>query len=177
MQHSTLGESSVNHRPLHVSPILGITLADDDDIERHPERAERSTQTHHLGVSIMEATLHDQEVEVAVRACIAASMRTEEHNLDRIGSDGRQRLACRLNDILRNHGDTVAKLPGGLTFGLVRIAVEMGIERDRDRFMLSVAVGRSDAWASVRTLPARVASADIWSRYARTTRSLAAARS
>ena len=113
MQNSTLGEGSMDHRSLHAFPILGVALADDDDIERHPERAERSTETHHLGVSVLEVALHDEEVEVTVRTCIAAGTRAEEHDLDRIGSDGRQRLGRRLDDILRNHRDTVAKLPGG----------------------------------------------------------------
>lgn len=39
MQHSTLGQRGMHHRPLHGSPVLGVALADDDHIERHPERA------------------------------------------------------------------------------------------------------------------------------------------
>ena len=120
MQHSTLGESGVHHRPLHASPIIGVALAYDNDVERHPERAESSTETHHLGVAILGVALHDQKVEVAVRAGVTAGTRAEEHDLDRIGSDGRQRLACGLNDLLRNHDDTVAKLPGGFATGPAR---------------------------------------------------------
>jgi hypothetical protein len=121
MQHSTLGESGMNHRPFHVSPILDVALAYDDDIERHSQRAKCSTQAHHLGVSVLWIALNDQEVEVAVRAGVAAGTRAKEHDPDRISGDGRQRLACRINDILRNHDDTVAKPPGGPALGLVRL--------------------------------------------------------
>jgi hypothetical protein len=117
MQHATLGQRGVHHRPLYASPILGVALADDEDIERHPERAERSTETYHLGVPVLRVALYDQEVEVAVGAGVTAGTRTEEHDLDRIGSDGRQGLACGLDDLLRNHDDTVAKLPGGFALG------------------------------------------------------------
>jgi len=111
MQHSTLGERGVYHRPFHASPILGVALANDDNIERHPERTEGSTETHHLGVLVLRIALHDQEVEVAVRAGVTAGTRAEEHDLDRIGGDGRQGPARSLYDLLRNHDDTVAKLP------------------------------------------------------------------
>ncbi len=111
MQHSTLGERGVHHRPLHASPILGVALAYNDDIERHPERAKSPTKTHHLGVPVVRIALHDQEVEVAVRAGVAAGTRAEEHDLDRIGGNSRQGLACGLYNLLRNHDDTVAKLP------------------------------------------------------------------
>jgi len=36
MQHSTLGERGMHHRPLHAFPILDVALAYDNDIERHP---------------------------------------------------------------------------------------------------------------------------------------------
>jgi hypothetical protein len=72
MQHSTLGESGVNHRALYASPILGVALAYDENVERHPERAERSTETHHLGVPILGLALHDEEVEIAVRTSVTA---------------------------------------------------------------------------------------------------------
>jgi len=114
MKHSTLGESGVDHRALYPSPILGVVLAYDQDIERHPEWAERSTETDHLGVSVLRPALHDEEVEVAVRTSVTASTRAKEHDLDRIGSDSDQSPACHLDDLLRNHDDTVAKLPGGL---------------------------------------------------------------
>jgi hypothetical protein len=114
MQYSTLGECSVHHRPLHAPPIIGVALAYDDDIERHSERPECSAETHHLGVPILGVALDDQEIEVAVRAGVPAGTRTKEHDLDRIGSDGHQGLACGLDDLLWNHDDTVAKPSGGL---------------------------------------------------------------
>jgi hypothetical protein len=117
MQHATLGQRGVHHRSLYASPILSVALAYDEDIERHPERAERSTETYHLGVPVLRVALYDQEVEVAVGASVTAGTRAEEHDLDRIGSDGRQGLACGLDDLLRNHDDTVAKLPGGFALG------------------------------------------------------------
>jgi hypothetical protein len=90
MQHSTLGKSGVHYRPLHAPPILGVTLAYDENVERHPERTERSTETHHLGVPILWLALHDEEVEIAVRTSVTARTRAEEHDLDRIGSDSGQ---------------------------------------------------------------------------------------
>lgn len=104
----------MNHRPLYAAPILGVALAYNDDIERHPERAERSTKTHHLGVSILRFALDNHKVEIAIWAGVTARTRAEEHDLDRIGSDGRQGLACGLDDVLLNHAETVAKLPGRL---------------------------------------------------------------
>lgn len=72
------------------------------------------TETHHLGVSILRLALHDEEVEIAVRTSVTTRTRAKEHDLDRIGSDSGQGPACHLYDLLRNHDDTVAKLPGGL---------------------------------------------------------------
>lgn len=117
MQHSTLGERGVHHRPLHVPPIIGVALAYDDDIEGHPERPECSSETHHLGVPVLRIALDDQEVEVAVGAGITAGMRTKEHDLDRIGGDGRQGLAGGLYDLLWNHDNTVAKPSGRFALG------------------------------------------------------------
>lgn len=78
MQHSALGQRRVDHRPLHAFPILGVALADDDNVKRHPERTERSTYTHHLSVPVRRVALYDQEAEVAVRSSVTASMRTKE---------------------------------------------------------------------------------------------------
>src|SRR5580700_6206878 len=100
MQHSTLGERSVHHRPLHAPPIIGVALAYDDDIERHPERPECSTETHHLSMPVLRVALNDQEVEVAVGARVTAGARAKEHNFDRIGGNGHQGLACGLYDLL-----------------------------------------------------------------------------
>jgi hypothetical protein len=114
MKQSTLGESGVNHRPLHAAPILGVALAYNDDIERHPERTERSSETHHLGVPVLRLALDNHKVEIAIRTSVTARTRAEEHDLDRIGSDGCQSLACGLDDVLLNHAETVARLSGRL---------------------------------------------------------------
>jgi hypothetical protein len=109
MQHSTLGQRSVHHCPLHSPPILRVALADDDYIERPTEWAKRATQTHHLGMTVARVALYYEEIEVAVRAGIAARLRAKQHDFDRIVSYSSQRLARSLNDFMGNHGDTVAK--------------------------------------------------------------------
>jgi hypothetical protein len=57
-------------------------------------------------VPILGLALHDEEVEIAVRTSVTARTLAEEHDLDRIGSKSGQGLACRLDDLLRNHDDT-----------------------------------------------------------------------
>jgi preprotein translocase subunit SecD len=83
-----------------------------DYVERSSERTKRAAETHHLGMTVARVALYDEEIEVAVRACITAGPRVEQHDLDRIVSDSRQRLARSLDDLLGNHGDTVAKPAG-----------------------------------------------------------------
>jgi hypothetical protein len=109
MQHSTLGQRGVHHRSLHSPPFLCIALADDNNIERHAERTKCTTETHHLGVTVARVALYDEEIEIAVRARITTCPRAKQHDLDRIVGDSRQRLTGSLDDILSNHGDTVAK--------------------------------------------------------------------
>jgi len=99
----------VHQCPFYAPPVLGIALADDDDIKRHSEGTKRTTKTHHLGMTVARVALHDKEIEIAVRLRIAARPRAEEHDLDGIGSQSRKGAARNVNDLLSNHGNTVAK--------------------------------------------------------------------
>jgi hypothetical protein len=60
-------------------------------------------------MTVARVPLYDEEIEIAVWACITACPRAKQHDLDRIVRDSRQRLARSLDDLLGNHGDTVAK--------------------------------------------------------------------
>jgi hypothetical protein len=100
VQHSTLGQRGVHHRSLHGAPVFCVALTDDDYIERHSERTKRATETHHLGMTVARVALYDEEIEIAVWAGITARLRANQHDLDRIVSDSRQRLARSLDDLL-----------------------------------------------------------------------------
>jgi len=120
----------VHHRPLDAAPVLCVALADDDYVERPSERTKRATETHHLGMTVARVALYDEEIEVAVRARVTARLRAEQHDLDRVVRDSRQRLTSSLDDILGNHGDTVAK-PADQGF---EATVAAGLKQARDTF-------------------------------------------
>lgn len=109
MQHSALGQRGVHHRSLYAFPILGITLAHHYNIDRDAQRTQRSAEPHHLGMPIADVALDRKEVEIAVRPGIPACMRSEEDHLDRILGSLGQLSTSNLDDILRNHDDTVSK--------------------------------------------------------------------
>ena len=60
-------------------------------------------------MTVARVPLYDEEIEIAVWACVTACPRAKQHDLDRIVSNRRQRLARSLDDLLGNNGDTVAK--------------------------------------------------------------------
>jgi hypothetical protein len=109
MEDSTLGQRGVHHRALHAPPVLGVALADDNNVERHSERTQRSVEPYHLGVPVGGVALYDKDVEITIRACVIPPTGAEKHDLDGIGSYGRQRPTRSLDDVLGDHGDTVAK--------------------------------------------------------------------
>src|SRR6202012_12227 len=82
MQHLTLGQRGVHHRPRNASPVFGVALAHDDDVEGHSKRAKRSAETHHLGVAVQRVPLYDEEIKVAVACSVPACARAEQNDLD-----------------------------------------------------------------------------------------------
>lgn len=58
----------------HLSPAVGVIAADDDDIRRHPQIAQGPVQAHRLLSLVGDLGLYDQEIDIAMRACLPTSM-------------------------------------------------------------------------------------------------------
>ena len=57
MQYAPLAQCGMHHRPLDVCPVLGASLADCDDVERHLQRTQCASEAHHLGVPVQRIVL------------------------------------------------------------------------------------------------------------------------
>ena len=77
-QDPTLRESGVDEAAAHVRPVFGVTTADNDDVGRQPQTAERSAQPNGLPGLIVDMGLNDEEVDIAVGIGLAAGMGAEE---------------------------------------------------------------------------------------------------
>jgi hypothetical protein len=64
----------------HVAPLGGLTLADDHDLDRQPQVADRTHQPNRLQRRVLDLGLDYQDIDVAAWRCRASRMRAEEHD-------------------------------------------------------------------------------------------------
>lgn len=88
----------------HISPVLCVTLADDDHVGGNPQSGERPAQSNGLLGFVPYLRLHDQEVQVAVAPGIATGVGPEEDDLGP-GSGIAQPLSRLANHRLVDHED------------------------------------------------------------------------
>ena len=86
----------------HFFPALGVVAADDDDIRRYPQIAQRPMQAHRLLCLVGDFRLDDKKVDIAPGPSVSASMGTKENDL-RFRSSRSQATRSLRNQILVNY--------------------------------------------------------------------------
>lgn len=103
-EDTAVSERLVDHRAWDVAPLVDVTGADDNDVEGNFETAQLTTQTSRLGPALRDLPrLDDEQVEVAVRAGLAAGARAEEDH-PRSGCRPGQSPTGLLDRLLVRHG-------------------------------------------------------------------------
>jgi hypothetical protein len=81
-EDTAASERLVDHRAWNIAPLVDVTSADDNDVEGNFKAAQLTTQTSRLSSALRDLSrLNDEQVEVAVRAGLAAGARAEEDHL------------------------------------------------------------------------------------------------
>jgi len=78
MQYPTLGQCGMDHRAPGRTPFLGIPLAHHDHVHRDAQRPKLPPEPDLLGGAILDVSLHDQEVQIAVLRALSTSSRPEQ---------------------------------------------------------------------------------------------------
>lgn len=63
-QRAPLANDVVDQRARHVSPLVDVVLADEDQVDGYAQAAKRTPQADELGAAIEDAALDHQEVEI-----------------------------------------------------------------------------------------------------------------
>jgi hypothetical protein len=69
-EKTTLDEGSMNEAPSYIPPILGFTLAHDQDIGKQTHPTERSPEPDRLRRRIADGRLDNKEIQVTMRPSI-----------------------------------------------------------------------------------------------------------
>ena len=78
-EDTAVSERLVDQRAWNIAPLVDVAGADDNDVEGNFKTAQLTTQASRLGSALRDlARLNDEQVEVAVRAGLAAGARAEE---------------------------------------------------------------------------------------------------
>nr|MCU0259313.1 hypothetical protein [Solirubrobacteraceae bacterium] len=71
---TALGQGTGHGRPFDPGALGGLRLAHDEHVDGHSEGRERSTQSRRFAGPVLDLTLDDQEVEVAVASGAATGV-------------------------------------------------------------------------------------------------------
>ena len=78
---------------MHRAPVLGVALADHDDLQRQTQVAHLAHQTHRFDRFVLDFGLDHEDVDVAAWACAATCVRTEQNHL-RVRCRARETATC-----------------------------------------------------------------------------------
>ena len=71
----------MNETTAHLTPTVGVLATDDDDVSRHAQISEGAMEAHRLLGLVCNLRLDDENVDIAVRTGLSASVRAEQNHL------------------------------------------------------------------------------------------------
>jgi hypothetical protein len=113
----------MDHRPANLRSPLREILIHHDHIDRPADAADRVAQANCLGDAVLDITLDDQEVQVAVACELATRCRSEQDHSGRRPGGLREALSSQLDQLLRSHDQN--SLPAYAALASSRTATEI----------------------------------------------------
>jgi hypothetical protein len=104
-----IAERVVDHRSRNLCPAFRQCLLENNDVDRQPDVVDRSAKPVPLLEAVIDSRLDYEEVDIAIRALVAAGMGTKQEHLGVDPGSLGQRPSGLIDQVARSHEHKVAE--------------------------------------------------------------------
>jgi hypothetical protein len=112
-EDTAFSQRLMDHAPVHVAPPPNVIGTDNNEIDRHPDIPQSFPKSHKRVSTTLQLGLDYEQVEVAARPGVAASVGTKQNHTSIVLSGLCQPSPCLLNRGLIGHLQTKGSAPSG----------------------------------------------------------------